>query len=79
VTRELEYLEEALQEAEAAARWYAERSVTAAAGSATKSTLPNQRSFGSRRRGLRMITEHAGTCFNAFRSALSIASKLAAS
>jgi toxin ParE1/3/4 len=32
VTRELEYLEEALQEAEAAARWYAERSVTAAAG-----------------------------------------------
>ena len=30
--RELEYLEEALQEAEAAARWYAERSVTAAAG-----------------------------------------------
>jgi plasmid stabilization system protein ParE len=31
VTRELEYLEEALQEAEAAARWYAERSVTAAA------------------------------------------------
>ena len=32
MTRELEYLEEALQEAEAAARWYAERSVTAAAG-----------------------------------------------
>jgi len=32
VTRELEYLEEALQEAETAARWYAERSVTAAAG-----------------------------------------------
>jgi hypothetical protein len=32
VTRELEYLEEALQEAEAAARWYAKRSVTAAAG-----------------------------------------------
>src|SRR5437867_9323323 len=32
VTRELEYLEEALQEAEAAARWYAERSVTAGAG-----------------------------------------------
>src|SRR2546426_147678 len=32
VTRELEYLEEALQEAEAAARWYAERSVAAAAG-----------------------------------------------
>ena len=31
MTRELEYLEEALQEAEAAARWYAERSVTAAA------------------------------------------------
>jgi plasmid stabilization system protein ParE len=31
VTRELEYLEEALQEVEAAARWYAERSVTAAA------------------------------------------------
>jgi hypothetical protein len=31
VTREVEYLEEALQEAEAAARWYAERSVTAAA------------------------------------------------
>jgi len=31
VTRELEYLEEALDEAEAAARWYAERSVTAAA------------------------------------------------
>ena len=30
MTRELEYLEEALQEAEAAARWYAERSVTAA-------------------------------------------------
>ena len=32
MTRELEYLEEALQEGEAAARWYAERSVTAAAG-----------------------------------------------
>ena len=31
MTRELEYLEEALQEAEAVARWYAERSVTAAA------------------------------------------------
>ena len=31
MTRELEYLEEALQEAEAAARWYAERSVTASA------------------------------------------------
>lgn len=29
---ELEYLEDALDEAEAAARWYAERSVTAAAG-----------------------------------------------
>jgi toxin ParE1/3/4 len=31
VPRELEYLEEALEEAEAAARWYAERSVAAAA------------------------------------------------
>jgi plasmid stabilization system protein ParE len=31
VTRELEYLEDALQEVEEAARWYAERSVTAAA------------------------------------------------
>ena len=31
MTRELEYLKEALDEAEAAARWYAERSVTAAA------------------------------------------------
>jgi plasmid stabilization system protein ParE len=31
VARELEYLEEALEEAEAAARWYAERSVAAAA------------------------------------------------
>ena len=31
MTRELEYLEEALQEAEAAARWYAARSVAAAA------------------------------------------------
>jgi len=31
VTRELEHLEEALQEAEAVARWHAERSVTAAA------------------------------------------------
>ncbi len=31
MTRELEYFEEALQEVEAAARWYAERSVTAAA------------------------------------------------
>jgi toxin ParE1/3/4 len=31
VARELEYLEEALEEAEAAARWYAERSATAAA------------------------------------------------
>jgi toxin ParE1/3/4 len=31
VTRELEYLEQALQEAEAAARWYAGRSATAAA------------------------------------------------
>jgi plasmid stabilization system protein ParE len=32
VARELEYLEEALEEAEAAARWYAERSATAALG-----------------------------------------------
>ena len=32
VATELEYLEEALEEAEAAARWYAERSVSAAAG-----------------------------------------------
>jgi plasmid stabilization system protein ParE len=31
VARELEYLDEALEEAEAAARWYAERSPTAAA------------------------------------------------
>ena len=31
MARELEYLEEALEEAEAAARWYAERSVAAAA------------------------------------------------
>jgi plasmid stabilization system protein ParE len=30
VTRELEYIEEALEEAEAAARWYGERSVRAA-------------------------------------------------
>jgi plasmid stabilization system protein ParE len=30
VAREVEYLEEALEEAEAAARWYAERSATAA-------------------------------------------------
>ena len=30
MTRELEYLEEALEEVEAAARWYAERSATAA-------------------------------------------------
>ena len=32
VTTELEYLEEALDEAEAAARWYADRSASAAAG-----------------------------------------------
>jgi plasmid stabilization system protein ParE len=32
VTRTLEILEEALEEAEAAARWYAERSATAAVG-----------------------------------------------
>jgi plasmid stabilization system protein ParE len=32
VARELEYLEEALEDAEAAARWYAERSASAAAG-----------------------------------------------
>jgi plasmid stabilization system protein ParE len=32
VATELEYLEEALEEAEAAARWYAERSVSAAVG-----------------------------------------------
>ena len=32
MARELEYLDEALQEAEAAARWYAERSDTAAVG-----------------------------------------------
>lgn len=31
MARELEYLEEALEEAEAAARWYAERSAAAAA------------------------------------------------
>lgn len=30
--RELEYLDEALEEAESAARWYAERSASAAAG-----------------------------------------------
>ncbi len=32
MTRRLEYLDEALDEAEEAARWYAERSPTAAAG-----------------------------------------------
>jgi plasmid stabilization system protein ParE len=32
VARELEYLDEALEEAEAAARWYAERSPAAALG-----------------------------------------------
>jgi plasmid stabilization system protein ParE len=31
VTRKIEYLEQAVSEAEAAARWYAERSATAAA------------------------------------------------
>lgn len=32
MARSLEYLEEALEEAEAAARWYADRSLTAVAG-----------------------------------------------
>lgn len=32
MAREIEYLEEALQEAEAAARWYADRSAAAAIG-----------------------------------------------
>jgi plasmid stabilization system protein ParE len=32
VSRALEYLDEAIEEAEAAARWYAERSSTAASG-----------------------------------------------
>jgi hypothetical protein len=41
VARELEYLEEALEEAVAATRWYAERSATAAARSVTKSRQPN--------------------------------------
>ena len=36
MTRELEYLEEALIEAEEAARWYAQRSLTAAAGFASE-------------------------------------------
>jgi len=32
VSRALEYLDEAIKEAEAAARWYAQRSITAASG-----------------------------------------------
>ena len=36
MTRELEYLEEALIEAQEAARWYAQRSLTAAAGFASE-------------------------------------------
>jgi len=75
----VEYLEELSRKQKPAARWYAERSVTAAAGfsdevDAAESGDPRlpeawpPYDHGTRR-----------TCFNAFRSALSIESKLAAS
>lgn len=39
MAREVEYLDEAIEEAEAAARWYAERSLSAAAGFADEMDL----------------------------------------
>jgi len=72
VARELEYLDAALEEAIAAAGWYAERSATAAAAfsgeideaESSISQLPDAWRDS--------ITEHAATCCGDFRSAWSI-------
>jgi plasmid stabilization system protein ParE len=73
VARKLEYFEEALQEAEAAARWYAERSPTAAAAF-TDEIDAAETAIVSRKHGRRSTTERADTCFAVFRSASSIES-----
>jgi hypothetical protein len=62
VARELEYLEEALEEAAAAARWYAERSAAAAVGFSEKSTRPNPPSRSFRKHGRGSTMARGGTC-----------------
>ena len=79
MARELEYLDETLQEAEAAARWYAERSPTAAGAFAAEIDAAESDILRLPEAWPRSITERADTCFGASRSALSIESKLVAS
>jgi plasmid stabilization system protein ParE len=76
VATELEYLEEALEEVEAAARWYAERSVSAATGFTEEIDEAESRLWSSPTLGLPSTTGHVGTCFGAIHSASSTASSL---
>jgi hypothetical protein len=62
VAQQLEYLREALEEAEAAARWYAERSLTAAAAFSDDSTQRSRQSPGFQMPGLALPTTHAAIC-----------------
>lgn len=74
MTRTLEYLDEALDEAEEAARWYAERSATAAAGFADELDVAAAEIERRRQPGRRTTTGHAGSCCVGFRTAWSIES-----
>ena len=71
---ELEYLEEALEEAEAAARWYAERSVSAASGFSEEINAAESAIVEFPDACLRSTTARVGTCFGVIRSASSTAS-----
>jgi plasmid stabilization system protein ParE len=79
VPREVEYLEEAVEEAEAAARWYAKRSAAAAAGFTDEIDAAESAIVRSPKHGPGSITTRVGTCFGAIHSASSIVSNPAAS
>lgn len=71
---ELEYLEEALEEAEAAARWYAERSISAAAGFSEEIDEAESAIVQFPDAWPPSTTGHVGTCFGVIHSASSTAS-----
>jgi plasmid stabilization system protein ParE len=70
----LEYLDEALAEAEEAARWYATRSPQTAAAFAGELDVAVSAIERAPALGRRTITAPADSCFAAFRTASSIGS-----
>jgi len=73
VSLKLEYIEQALIEAEAAARWYANVALPRRFDSALNLTRPKQRFASARRHGLGRLTERGGICCGGFHSASSTA------